>query len=222
MVVIRVNRPARDTTMTLVTSKGLRVSMYTTPAELNYSHNARFGEIEREGRKALTRMTGEGLKTLSFSHRVASLDYTASIEPVLKRLLERAEVGDKIRFTGGSPELEQSAWWHIRNLGTKVVQRALNNQPSRVELSWELVEAVDVTADIVKTKPKPRKPPAKSTPVGSVTRVHRVVRGDTLWWISSRYLGDPLRYPEIVRANRGLIKNPNLILVGWKLKIPGR
>lgn len=48
-------------------------------------------------------------------------------------------------------------------------------------------------------------------------RIHTVVKGDTLWEIAKKYLGDGSRYPEIKSLN-GLTSN--VIYSGWKLKIP--
>lgn len=48
-------------------------------------------------------------------------------------------------------------------------------------------------------------------------RVHTVVKGDTLWEIAKKYLGNGSRYPEIKTLN-GLTSN--VIYSGWKLKIP--
>lgn len=48
-------------------------------------------------------------------------------------------------------------------------------------------------------------------------RIHTVVKGDTLWEIAKKYLGDSSRYPEIKSLN-GLTSN--VIYSGWKLKIP--
>lgn len=48
-------------------------------------------------------------------------------------------------------------------------------------------------------------------------RIHTVVKGDTLWEIAKKYLGDGSRYPEIKKLN-GLTSN--VIYSGWKLKIP--
>lgn len=47
--------------------------------------------------------------------------------------------------------------------------------------------------------------------------IHTVVKGDTLWEIAKKYLGDGSRYPEIKSLN-GLTSN--VIYSGWKLKIP--
>ena len=46
---------------------------------------------------------------------------------------------------------------------------------------------------------------------------YTVVKGDTLWHIAIRYLGDPCRYPELARLSR--IRNPDLIHPGDKVKI---
>ena len=48
-------------------------------------------------------------------------------------------------------------------------------------------------------------------------RIHTVVKGDTLWEISKKYLGDGSRYPEIKALNN---LTSNYIYTGWKLKIP--
>ncbi len=54
---------------------------------------------------------------------------------------------------------------------------------------------------------------------------YTVTSGDYLSGIARRLLGDPARYQEIVRLNvdryPSLAKNPNLILVGWQLRLPG-
>lgn len=48
-------------------------------------------------------------------------------------------------------------------------------------------------------------------------RIHTVVKGDTLWDITKKYLGDGSRYSEIKELNN--LKS-NVIYSGWKLKIP--
>jgi nucleoid-associated protein YgaU len=49
---------------------------------------------------------------------------------------------------------------------------------------------------------------------------HEVVSGDTLSKIAKKYYGDPSLYPKIFEANRDVLKNPDLIKVGQKLRIP--
>lgn len=47
-----------------------------------------------------------------------------------------------------------------------------------------------------------------------------IQKGDTLWAIATRYLGTGNRYPEIFEANREVIKDPDLIYPGQKIRIP--
>lgn len=56
-----------------------------------------------------------------------------------------------------------------------------------------------------------------AAPAAEVYRIHTVVKGDSLWDIAKKYLGDGSRYPEIKALND--LKS-NVIYSGWKLKIP--
>ncbi len=47
-----------------------------------------------------------------------------------------------------------------------------------------------------------------------------VKRGDTLSSISFAAYGDSLEYPRIFKANRNLIRNPNVLSIGIQLRIP--
>lgn len=56
-----------------------------------------------------------------------------------------------------------------------------------------------------------------AAPAEEAYRIHTVVKGDSLWDIAKKYLGDGSRYPEIKALNN--LKS-NVIYSGWKLKIP--
>ncbi len=49
---------------------------------------------------------------------------------------------------------------------------------------------------------------------------YTIVKGDTLWAIASEHLGNGTKYPEIFEANREVIKDPDLIYPGQKIRIP--
>jgi nucleoid-associated protein YgaU len=51
-------------------------------------------------------------------------------------------------------------------------------------------------------------------------RTHTVVKGDTLSKIARHYYGDAAKWKAIHEANRDLVTNPDLIQIGWELKIP--
>lgn len=91
-----------------------------------------------------------------------------------------------------------------------------------IEASLEFVEAKDLR--IYNTKELNIKPKIKKTarpaPAASSGGTYTVVRGDTLWAIAARFLGNGARWPEIYNLNRNIIKNPNLIYAGQVLKLP--
>lgn len=69
------------------------------------------------------------------------------------------------------------------------------------------------------TKPRTQE---KSPAPKKKAKTHKVKRGDTLWAISKRYYGrgNWTNVNKIVNANKGKIKNPNLIYPGQVFTIP--
>ena len=52
------------------------------------------------------------------------------------------------------------------------------------------------------------------------SKYYTVVKGDTLSKIAKEFYGDPSLYTKIFEANQDRLKNPDLIQVGQKLRIP--
>jgi nucleoid-associated protein YgaU len=68
------------------------------------------------------------------------------------------------------------------------------------------------------TAPAPGAPPPATSVLGEQTYV--VQPGDTLSKISKHYYGDANKYGRIFDANRDLLKDPDKIYPGQKLRIP--
>lgn len=49
---------------------------------------------------------------------------------------------------------------------------------------------------------------------------HTVEKGDTLWAISAKHLGNGARYEEIFEANKPMLSHPDKIYPGQMLRIP--
>jgi nucleoid-associated protein YgaU len=60
----------------------------------------------------------------------------------------------------------------------------------------------------------------KSGATSTATKIHTVVSGDSLSKIAKQEYGDAKLWPRIFEANKDIIKDPNLIYPGQKLKIP--
>ena len=67
----------------------------------------------------------------------------------------------------------------------------------------------------------PATPSSDAPPAASkYTQWHEVVSGDTLWKIAKKFYGDGSLYMEIFNANQDVLKDPDKIQVGQKLRIP--
>ncbi len=75
------------------------------------------------------------------------------------------------------------------------------------------------TAPNEKAKASVQNPPREQTNAPKAG-AYTVKKGDCLWNISKKYLGDGARYQEIYRLNKDKIQNPNLIYPGQVLTLP--
>jgi nucleoid-associated protein YgaU len=106
------------------------------------------------------------------------------------------------------------AWKNVHIENEKLLIRgAAPNDAIKNEV-WNAIKGVDpvfadLTADI--TVDASLKVPET---------IYAVVPGDTLSKIAKHYYGDANKYMKIFEANKDQLKDPNMIQVGQKLRIP--
>jgi LysM repeat protein len=61
---------------------------------------------------------------------------------------------------------------------------------------------------------------AEAAKAAAEEKFYVIEKGDTLWAIAKKHLGDGNRYPEIFEANREVILDPDKIFPGQKIRIP--
>ena len=60
----------------------------------------------------------------------------------------------------------------------------------------------------------------QAPPSQAKVEYYLIKKGDTLSAIAKQFLGNANDYPKIFEANREVIRDPNLIFVGQKIRIP--
>jgi nucleoid-associated protein YgaU len=70
------------------------------------------------------------------------------------------------------------------------------------------------------TAPQQARPQAQPTPSAGGERWHEVSRGETLSRLAARYYGDGNAWMKIFEANRDVLKDPDVIRIGQRLRIP--
>lgn len=200
---------------TLITEAGVPYSLLFTPEGGTVSgENWVVEQTDRPGREPIVRADRRQAKTLSWKHTIVDVP-GATADETVNRLRDLAATGQRVRAANLS-YAETVGWWLISDLSVEITARRTDQAIKEAELSWTLLQAENPPAPVSATPP-----PTAAAPVSAASpRTHTVVRGDTLWAIASRYLGNPQRYPEIASLNG--VKNPNLIYPGTVFRIPAR
>jgi nucleoid-associated protein YgaU len=124
-------------------------------------------------------------------------------------LAGQAAPGATVRVTAGSQVLG-TVTANAQGLWTLQAPLAA----AQAQLNAEIVAANGAAAQRVS---QPFAPPEMSVPAG---RDYVVRRGNNLWWLARQTYGNGMRYTAIYQANRGRIRNPDLIYPGQVFVIP--
>lgn len=110
----------------------------------------------------------------------------------------------------------------LRQTQNQLAAVALENNELKTRLATGAAVPGQLSPVSVPTTLAPAVMPAPAPPVPAAPEVkyHVVVAGDTLGKISRQYYGTSSRWPEILEANKDVVKNENSLTVGTKLRIP--
>lgn len=216
--------PGNPRALTITTADNQTFRLPRSPSTFDAADVWSWGQVDRQGQKAMTRRRSPGLRTASFSITVFAPQRATSMEDAIDQITRLASHGKTFRISGGSRYLG-SCWWYPKDIKMSVLQLTPDGRINQAQLTFDLEEYVNPSTSVVKPPPPPKPKPApvkKPSPKPAkapVYRYHTVVRGDWLSKLAIRYLGRMERWPEIHKLNPW-IKNPNLIYPGQKVKIP--
>ena len=193
-----------------------------TPSEiaLNGSSDISTQKINNLGEISL--FSGKKLKTTNinsfFPNKVYNFCNYSDFEPpyeFVKRIEGWLSNGDKLRYivTGMNINIPViiTSFEYMEKDGT-----------GDVYFNLSLTESVPI--NITKTTKSNENSNSRTEENAPSTKAttHKVVKGDSLWAIAKKYLGDGSKYPQIKEKNKSkypsLSKN-NIIYVGWVLEL---
>lgn len=200
-------------------AKGQEVPLPVTPSSYSWSYGNQVetvyldqgGEINLPGEAVLGRTT---LECLLPAQRYPFCNPGAVINPdhYLSIFRGWAAAGTPVRFLVSGTSLNEQVLVESVEMGEK---DGTNDVHASITLRGYRAPTTAVLP--VSGTGSTSRPSSAAT---STAKTYTVVSGDTLWGIAQRFYGDPSKNMMIFTANRGLIKNPNLIFPGWVLTIP--
>lgn len=181
--------------------------------------SAKYEEHPVNGKKAFVEFVGPELDQISMTI-VAREEFGVSPHEVQKQLHAYKNKGTVCTFMLGGRKIGAYKWV-ITNLSDAYQTVSVNGRVTQMSFSVTLKEykyrkkkkttAKKITS-IKKTGLK--------TPKTKSYDTYEIKKGDTLWGLAKRFYGDGSKYTKIYNANKGTIKNPNIIQIGWVIKIP--
>ncbi len=173
--------------------------------------NSRQADLVRQRKDAALREFARSLPAQPLESQAARLELMSRIDELQKENLQlKDEIATSRQGGAGSAGLRGGAAWADAT-STPATKRAPLFNPAPTGPAGAVA------------RPAPTGRPAATTAANSPatpSRRHVVTQGDTLYKIAQRYYGSGSKWPEILEANRDVLKNENAVRPGMELRIP--
>lgn len=216
-------RRSRHPKVRLVGEKGTALELPLAPTVSHDGLAGRWVTLDRVGRKPLLGRAGAELRTYSTTldlvgRRGGKLDATVSVERELQTLRGLARSGERVRWERFGPS--EGGLFRITNLSVSDERRQQGtNAITHARIAITLTEASDAVTHVGPVSGGVKPPGgAANAPTPPTGKSHTVAKGETLWAIAVRYLGDGSAWPRIADANG--VTDPRKLAVGQRLSIP--
>lgn len=179
---------------------------------LEQEPNSRQADLVRQRVDAAMRDFARSLPAQPLESQAARLELMGRIDELQKENLQLKEDLAKLHQGGVVPvrDSDSAAPPPAESAPTRPVKRSpLFNPPGGA------AGAVQATPPATG---QPANPPTKPPP--TVGRRHVVTQGETLYKIALLYYGSGSKWPQILEANRDVLRNENAVRAGMELKIP--
>lgn len=180
---------------------------------LELAPNSRQADLVRQRVDAAMRDFARSLPAQPLESQATRLDLMGRIDELQKENLQLKEDIARLHQGGAIPggSSDPAALPAAEAAPSRPVKRSPLFNPPPAGAHGAVVAAAPAAQ-------QPATPPPK--PLPTVGRRHVVSQGETLYKIAQLYYGSGSKWPQILEANRDVLKNENAVRAGMELKIP--
>jgi len=150
----------------LVSKQGRAYSLGMTPESATVSQTAyTVEEIPRPGKRALTRLAAPQNLAYHFEHQM--IWTRGDLTRQANALILLAQRGVEVRIINVS-NIEAGTWFRIQGLAVTITERLEDQRPKILQLSWDLLESIDVQPRIGRHPPPGGMFKADLTPIDAL------------------------------------------------------
>jgi tetratricopeptide (TPR) repeat protein len=173
--------------------------------------NSRQADLVRQRKDAALREFARSLPAQPLESQAARLELMSRIDELQKENLQLKDEIATLRQGGAGPTGPRGAAAPAETTSTPATMRAPLFNPTLAGPAGAVVRPVPTA--------RPPTTTAANSPATS-NRRHVVAQGETLYKIAQRYYGSGSKWPQILEANRDVLKNENAVRPGMELRIP--